>query len=387
MKKIGIITTSSGGHGNYRCNYGAALQGFALVRQLRLLGFDAHDINYYSDNEYSPERYSAFKLILKRIKMLTDFNIVRLKWIEVFNKKKLDSWKKKFFDFVSINDLTYNEGEFFNVMQLHDLSKDFYAVICGSDVIWNPDLRNNVCDDGYFLNFAIEGVKRIAYAPSFGVSALPVDFANQMKGILPSFTALSVREKTGQALIKKYCGLDAKIVLDPTLLLPLEEYDSQIIMPQWLPSEYIAVYQFGDIQHTTDKIAEIEKKYQLPVVVIPARYEDFSKANFDIGPSEFLGIIKNAKLVISDSFHCTVFSLLYHTPFLTFYRNRPMSGKDINSRMLDLLKLVGLENRLVLPDADIDYRNMFKLDFKKSDDVIERMRQDSLTYLKKSLEE
>lgn len=386
MKKIGIITTSSGGNGNYRCNYGAALQGYALVKQLRLLGYDAYDINYHSDNEYSPEKYSVFQRTLKRIQMLTNYNIVRAKLIEIINRKNLASWKDKFFEFVIKNNLTYNQGEFFNILQLREVSKEFYAVICGSDVVWNPALRNNVCDDGYFLNFAAEGVKRIAYAPSFGVSDLPKDFAQQMGKILPSFTGLSVREKTGQDLVKKYCGLDAKVVLDPTLLLPTKEYESQVIVPEWLPSEYIAVYQFGDIQHTSDKIKEIRDKYKLPLVIIPARYEDFTKATFDIGPGEFLGIIKNAKLVLSDSFHCTVFSLLYHTPFLTFYRNRPMPGKDINSRMLDLLKLVDLEDRLVPPDTDINYNSMFDLGFEKSDEIIEIMRQDSLTYLKSALE-
>lgn len=253
-------------------------------------------------------------------------------------------------------------------------------------MVWNPRLRNNVVDDGYFLNFAGENTRRIAYAPSFGVSELPEEFARQMAKLLPTFSGVSVREATGRELIRRYCGMDAKLVLDPTLLLPTQEYDEQVVVPEWLPEKYIAVYQFGTIEHTAKTIALIRKHTGLPIVQIPSRYEDFGKGRFDIGPGEFLGIIRNAALVLSDSFHCTVFALLYHSPFLTFYRSRPKPGEDINSRMVDLLKLVGLEERLVKPDAEADLSALFDVDFENSDRVIAQMRADSLAYLKNALE-
>ncbi len=387
MKRtVGIITTSGGWQGIYHCNYGAALQGYALVKQLRLLGYDAYDINYYSDNEYTPQKYSPLERTLKRLALLTNPRVVRNKLIEVRNRKGLNTLKGKFREFVSRNDLTYQHGQFYRIDELKEASKSLYAVICGSDVVWNPRLRNNVCDDGYFLNFACENTRRIAYAPSFGVSELPEEFARQMAKVLPTFRGVSVREVTGQELIQRYCGIDAKVVLDPTLLLPTEEYETEVIVPDWLPEKYIAVYQFGTIEHTTKAIQAFQKQTGWPIVKIPSRYEDFGKGRFDIGPGEFLGIIRNAALVVSDSFHCTIFALLYHSPFLTFYRSRPEPGKDINSRIVDLLKLVGLEERLVKPDTDVNLSSLLQVNFEESDQVISQMRADSLAYLKNALE-
>lgn len=385
-KVVGIMTTSSGWQGTYRCNYGAALQGYALIKQLRLLGYEAYDINYYSDNEYSPQKYSPIERTLRRLILLTNFKVVHGKLIEIKNRKGLGILTSKFREFVVKNDLTYNQGQFYRIDELRKLSKSMYAVICGSDVVWNPEMRNNVCDEGYFLNFASENTRRIAYAPSFGVSELPVEFAQQMAKVLPTYSGVSVRETTGKELIKKYCNIDAKVVLDPTLLLPVEEYKEEVVVPDWLPEKYIAVYQFGSIEHTIKMIKEIQNKTGLPIVRIPARYADLGKVSFDIGPGEFLGIIRNASFVISDSFHCTVFSLLYHSPFLTFYRTRPEPGKDINSRMSDLLKMVGLENRLIKPDTKVDFSSLYDIDFGSSDRIISQMRMDSLAYLKNALE-
>ena len=385
-KTVGIMTTSSGWQGIYRCNYGAALQGYALVKQLKMLGYDAYDINYYSDNEYSPQKYSLIERTFRRLLLLTNIKVVRGKMIEIKNRKNIKIWQNKFREFVVKNNLTYNQGQFYRIDDLREISKSMYAVICGSDVVWNPALRNNVCDEGYFLEFASPKTRRIAYAPSFGVSELPKKFAEDMSEVLPTYSGVSIRESSGRELIKKYCGIDAKVVLDPTLLLPTEEYETEIIVPSWLPEKYIAVYQFGLIEHTTRMIEKIQEKTGLPIVRIPARYDDFGKVRFDVGPGEFLGIIQNASLVISDSFHCTVFSLLYHSPFLTFYRTIPEPGKDINSRMIDLLKMVGLEDRLVKPDANVDFSSLYNVDFEYSDSVISQMRRDSLSYLKNALE-
>lgn len=386
MKKIGIITSSCAKSGTYGRNYGAALQGYALIKQLRNMGFDAHDINYVSDNEYTPQQYNIIKRTFLRIKLLSNIKLVKNKINEYKNKKNIDINKRLFEAFIRENDLTYNNGRFYNIFQLSTSTSDLYAVITGSDVVWNPVLKGGINDKGSFLDFAKEGVKRIAYAPSFGVTDIPDTAKKDLKPLLEKFDAISVREKSGADIIYRETGMHAQVVLDPTLLLEPKYYDDVTKTPEDLPSRYMAVYRFGDLKHTADKIREISEKCKLPIVYIPSNNDGLFEPNYSIGPGEFLGVIKNAELVLSDSFHCTVFALINHRPFLTFYRTMPEPGKDINSRMTDLLKTVEMSDRLVRPGDEIRYDKLFDVNFDNADEIIRKMRKESLQYLKNALE-
>ena len=386
MKKIGIITTSCMKFGTYGCNYGAALQGYALVRQLRDMGYDANDINYCSKYQYNPQQYNMIKKTLIRISLLFRPKIVKGKIKEILMRKKLNQLKSSFSTFVGENKLTYNDGRFYSLEELHNESKDFFAFVTGSDVVWNPYLHCNINDPGYFLDFACDGVKRIAYAPSFGVTSLPDQSRENLKSLLEKFDAISVREQSGSDLIFKETGIKVPVVLDPTLLLAPQKYDDIEKKVEGLPQEYIAVYKFGNIEHTDEKIKEISDKLQLPIVFIPSGDNNSYYSRYDIGPGEFLNIINNAKLVLSDSFHCTVFCLIKHRPFLTFYRSSPNEKKNLNTRMISLLKTVGLSERLVEPGMDINYEDLFNIDFNHSDMLINKLREFSVSYLQNALE-
>ncbi len=387
MKKIGIITTSCGKSGTYGCNYGAALQGYALVRQLRDMGYDAYDFNYLSDYEYRPQQYGVVKRTVKRMKVLFQPGQIRGKLEQIRNR---DNNKKNFLafeKFVKENKLTYENGRFYSLQELRSESKTCHAFITGSDVVWNPYLHRDVNDPGYFLDFAEPYVKRISYAASFGVTVLPDESKKTLKAFLDKFDAIGVREKSGADLIKKETGLEVPVVLDPTLLLQPEKYNDIERTVTDLPKKYIAVYKFGNISHTEDKIKELSKKLGLPVVYIPSGRTSEYDVRYDVGPGEFIHIIKKAELVLSDSFHCTVFCLIGHTPFLTFYRTVPLHGKDLNSRMTDLLAMVGLPKRMVKPGKEIDYSNLFTIDFNSADRKIKKMREESLAYLRNALGE
>ena len=386
MKNIGVITTSCNGSGTFGCNYGAVLQGYALVKQLRMTGFVAYDINYVSDNEYHPLQYNLVRRIIKRIPLLINIKLVKKKVVGYRNRKNIQINQDAFKQFICNNDITYNNGEFYTIKKLEEASSDFYAVITGSDVVWNPLLHKGVNDKGYFLDFVPKGVKRIAYAPSFGVTDIPDTAKKDLKPLLEKFDAISVREKSGADIIYRETGMHAQVVLDPTLLLEPKYYDDVTKTPGDLPSRYMAVYRFGDLKHTADKIREISEKCKLPIVYIPSNNDGLFEPNYSIGPGEFLGVIKNAELVLSDSFHCTVFALINHRPFLTFYRTMPEPGKDINSRMTDLLKTVEMSDRLVRPGDEIRYDKLFDVNFDNADEIIRKMRKESLQYLKNALE-
>ena len=386
MRKIGIITSSCGKSGTYGCNYGAALQGYALVMQLRELGFDAYDIKYISDNEYRPQHYNVLKRTLLRLPLLLNPKQVKGKIEQIKKRNVLNLNLSYFKDFVNQNNLTYNNGAFYTLQELKNESSSFFAFITGSDVVWNPYLHKNVNDPGYFLDFTEKDIKRISYAASFGVTVLPEESRRTLKSLLEKFDAVSVRENSGAELIKRETGLSVKVVLDPTLLLDPVKYNDIECDVSDLPSKYIAVYRFGNLEHTDQKIREISRKLNLPIVFIPSGRTNEYNVRYDVGPGEFIHIIKHADLVLSDSFHCTVFCLINHIPFLTFYRSKPLNGKDINSRMIDLLNTVDLTNRIVEPGKEINYETLFQIDFTEPDEIIKKMRMESLQFLKKALE-
>ena len=387
LKKVGVITTSYASNGTFGCNYGAALQGYALVKQLRIMGFDAYDINYNSSYVHNPKQYSLVKKTMSRLKLLMNPKVVLNKLRSIKNINKWDVLSYSFRSFIRENELTYNNGTFYTLEELSSLSKSFYAFITGSDVVWNPNLHKGYNDEGFFLDFTADGVKRIAYAPSTGITSFPETAKGNLMELLQKFDALSIREQSGADLIHELTGLNIKVVLDPTLLLPSKEYDEIVKLPDDIPPEYILVYKFGDITHTQEQINRMQGELNIPVIYVPAgKYGKNISPRYDIGPGEFVGLIKNAKIVMTDSFHCSVFCLIYHTPFYTFYRTLPKAGKDINDRMINLLKIVGLENRMITPDKELDFSQIFEIDFSATDVIIDSMRRDSLAYLRNALE-
>lgn len=387
VKLIGIITSSCGKSGNYGLNYGAALQGFALVQVLRKNGYDAYDINYVSDNEYRPQQYNVIKRSLIRFKLLFNIKLVKNKIQEIKERENEKILLEEFKDFVKKYSLTYNNGAFYTLKELKKISPEFHAFVTGSDVVWNPYLHKMINDKGYFLDFAQDGVKRVAYAPSFGCSSLPDSARTDLKSLLEKFDGLSVREKTGSDIIKETTGLDVPVVLDPTLLPSKVDYEEMLTVPINLPEKYIAVYRFGTLDHTINSIKEISKKYNLPIVYIPSNNDGKFETKYDISPSDFVGVIKNAELVLTDSFHCSVFSVIFNKPFLCFFRTKPSSnGSDLNSRVVDFLHYIGLEERLVPPEKKIPYDTLFEIDYDKVNQHIESLRKTSLEYLLNSLE-
>ena len=385
MKKIGVLTTSYAGSGCYGCNYGAALQGYALIKQLRLLGYEAWDINYLSDTVYEPRQYNFFKRCLKRLPLLFNTSLLLKKIRNIKTRKVRRLNRDKFFEFVSKFDLTYQNGKFFQFEDLRTISQEFYAFIVGSDVVWNPYLHKNINEKGFFLDFATNLSKRIAYAPSFGVTSLPETARGNLKELLLKLNAISVRERSGADLIYEETGIRVPVVLDPTLLLSPEHYKDAISIPLNLPQKYIVVYRFGKLKYFLENILNISKKMKLPIVYIPSNNDGHFVPHYEFGPSEFLGVIKNAELVLSDSFHCTALSIVFHRPFLTFLRTLPQEGKDINSRMIDLLEMLQLKERMVFPEDKIDFDKLFDIDFSTTEKCLRTLRQDSLLYLNEAL--
>ena len=225
-------------------------------------------------------------------------------------------------------------------------------------------------DPGYFLQFAAGKVRTIAYAPSFGVSTLPKPCVENLAEYVCNIDFASVREDSGARLLAEHAGIEVPVVVDPTLLLTASDWDAIAKKPAWLPDRYLAVYKFGERGEYDKLIKETARKLGLEVVNIPAAVDPVFKTRWDIGPSEFLAIIRGAELVCTDSFHATVFSVIYRRPCVVFPRDVPSSAKSMNSRMEGLLRRLGLEARYAATPSEWASAFDAYFDF---DDVHERL--------------
>lgn len=303
-KKIATITF------HWATNYGAVLQAFALQKHLKNQGHETEIIDYF------PLLTSS----IQRLMMLKSKNR------EFFRKeKKIKRFRKK--------ELTLSKRRYYNHSSLELASDKYSAVICGSDQIWNCSfttprrLPNNL---SYFLDFAGDA-KRIAYAASFGSTDIPDKMKALITPELEKFARISVREQTGAAILKDL-GFEAEVVADPTLLLTSEDY-RELLRHKKLPE---APRVFSYVLHGDQNALDISH-----VVCDHFGQEDIVREN-NCCIYEWLALEKDAEFIVTNSFHGTVFALLFHTPFLT----AAIKGSGMNDRIYTLLKSVGLESRI-----------------------------------------
>lgn len=306
MKKIASITF------HWAANYGAVLQAFALQKFLKNKGFETEIIDYI------PFRTWAISCLmsLKR----RDFSFFKKSCnFRKFKKQNLFISKKKYF----------------NNKSLFSCANNYSAVICGSDQIWNKAFTTRAEGKptlSYFLNFAGKNTKRISYAASFGSAQLDLKVTNLFKCELEKFSAISVRENTAKQILSNI-GIDSKIVVDPTLLLEEKDY-SFLLKDKNYGTEFdVLTY----IIHSNQTKANEINNY------VAEKYNGSNYIIKDCDIYEWLARIKNSKIVVTNSFHGTVFSLIFHKPFITV----AVPGSGMNDRLTTLLNSVGLSERFL----------------------------------------
>ena len=263
----------------------------------------------------------------------------------------------------------YTQESFQNIKQENF---DYYSV--GSDQVWNPYFAD--FSTYYLLDF-INSENKIAYAPSFGVSSIPTNMIEKFKKSLLSFKSLSCREDSGAELIKELTNKEVSVVVDPTMLLETREWDQIIECPKkYENKKYIVLYFLGKISKE-DKIKI--KQFALDNNCEIIKLLDCFSDDYKYGPSEFLGLIKNSYAVFTDSFHASLFSIMYKKPFLVFSRKE--KGKSMSSRIETLLKKFNLENR----KFNGNFKQLFDDNYNNVDKVLETERKKSYDYINLSL--
>ena len=388
MKKVGIVTTVG------YDNYGILLQNYAVTKLIEDMGYQAVTLNNdleeqeeESDKQvkslnklrlYYVRRYFKVKLFQALgCKNTADFlpqNLIRIlgKKRTFYRCRELRYRKFKKFrsDYIPYETLPIENSGF--------LESDYTAFVCGSDVIWYPKLHYNKIND--FLGFTPR-YKRIALAPSFGVSEIPEERKESYKKWLDGIKYLSVREKAGAAIIKDLIQREAEILPDPTLSIKAEHWRSIAKKPDVIPHKsYVLCYFLGNVTHEYLKwikeCARVDKKEI--VWVYDVNYLQY----YATDPSEFLWLLDNADAVFTDSFHGIVFSMLLHTPFVAFRRIE--EGLSIFSRIESLLHCMNMEEREY---GKIGVNQFDKLKFDLIDDKIKQLRKKECDFLNKAFQE
>ena len=360
MKKIGILTFTN------TINYGALLQAFALQTILAENGFCAEILPYTNEDIKRKElnqgkNRRSLKGLLKSVVM---GNALERK------REAFDAFERKY---ITQGITLDSEREGADADTALDAINEYYDYfITGSDQVWNLNITHG--DWHYFLDFVKEEKKILSYAPSFGNVPFPEDQYEKAAEYLKRFKAVSVREESGREKVKLICGRDAKVVIDPTLLLSKSYWET---MTEFVPpvQHYILVYFPHNKKLTFDFVKDLKRKTGLPVVYlsISPKVQSGVKTIYDASPEAFLGWFKNADYIVTGSFHGVAFSLNLEKQF--FYEP---CGEG--SRIGNLVHMCGVEDRSI-EVADMNT----KVDYKKVRALLSDFRQDSLNWLLNAL--
>lgn len=347
--KIGILT-----YWWSQDNYGQLLQSYALQKYLRDAGHDAFLIRYDSRNDFLRTQF-----ILRCFKALNPVLLCKFLQHKINSKKLLEESKlnDRHFDDFREKYIVQSENVYTSYNQLKENPPEADVYIVGSDQVWNFSLFKTVnnCKNlihAYFLDFGSTQTKRISYAASWSCSDLRSDIIEKISPLLKNFDYVSVREKSGINLCRK-CGYDtAEFRCDPTLLLTAENYRS-LYKENYdtfkRKNPYLFLYMLNNTcDFDIQKVYEFGERKNLEIVYVTGNGKiDRYEKTFATIP-QWLSLIDNAEYVVTNSFHCCVFSLLFEKKFGVVPLTKTLAG--MNSRIETLSEIFGIKPRWIMED-------------------------------------
>ncbi len=352
MKKIGILTINDDG------NYGNRLQNYAVQHVLEKKGFE---VNTISNQKKSHSIIFFFKNLIKSI--MPNNKGTRYRNFVKFNK------------YIKYSKIHIDENHI--PKKLNKLYDCFFS---GSDQVWNPTFGR--MSDIDFLTFADEN-KRCSFSASFGITKIPEEKKEYYRDRLEKFKCISVREDVGKKIVEDLIGRkDVVTLADPTMLLSSEEWDNLSKMPKQIEKlkikKYILNYFLGNLSDKRYKeIEKIAKKNKCEIINLLDKNDPF----YISGPSEFLWLEKNAFLICTDSFHSSVFAIIYNRPFVIF--DREDQEQNMSSRLETLISKFHLKDRKYNEKSITD--NNLNHDYSDAYKILEKEKEKSNVFLRKAL--
>lgn len=373
--RIGVLTLP------LHNNYGGILQAYAIVKVLEKMGHEVYLIDTRFKNK--PSFLKSIKIALKKFlkpnlqKKRSDFsNKVKDKTFKLYIKPFIET------QFKNITKAFKNPETIENEIKKYNLN----AVVVGSDQIWNPKYYKNI-EIAYLSFLNDKNIRKISYAPSFGTDSWTYspDKEKLCKELIQTFDAVSVREDSGIELCEKYLNTKAKWVLDPTMLLAKKDYLQLIPNSSTSKTKKLFTYVLDKNDDKNKIIQHVKKINNLQEVELET-IEGYGDIPLEWGTKSTVeNWIKNfheADFVVTDSFHGTVFSILFNKPFFSV-----INFKRGATRFHSLLNHLGLENRLLGCFSDLTHEKIEKeINWTEVNRKLEEFKKESLHFLSNSLE-
>lgn len=382
MKKLGICACYQ------HKNYGSQLQSYATTVELARRNIDFEIIRY--------KKKTTPLLLIKSLPRLLNPIFINDRIIETSQKKMMlklhpqlaqdNAVRNAAFDKFSQSRFKKLSPVYYGYEQLKEQSKKYTAVMVGSDQLWSP---SGITSNFYNLMFADDNTVKISYATSFGVSQINPRYHKIYNTFLNRLNFISVRENSGKKIVEELSPNKAEVVCDPVILLDAEQWLKEIPNKRLYDEPYIFAYFLGKSAEYRDAVTKFAKQKDLKIVTEP-HMDSYNKADenfgdytpFDIGPAEFVNLIRNAEYVFTDSFHGSVFSMLYQKQFLVFNRYSDNSSSSKNSRIDSFCKNYGLSDRRYNVNID-DVEN--KINYEDVLGKVDEHRQKSKAFLDRAL--
>ncbi len=352
MTKIGTLTFQN------TTNYGAVLQALALQHAIKKVGGETEIINYHCENIERREYY----VFPKFEKNLLNYAKKVKAYFSMSNKKKIIN------KFISKN-MTLSKKEY-NRNTISEANKLYDKFLVGSDMVFNLDITDG--DMTYYLDFA-ESDKRYSYAASLGVEAIPDKYLENCVENLNKFKHVSVREEQTQKYFDSILKCKTSFNVDPTLLHDGDFWKNYEETPNNIPEKYILLYFLDKENVILETAQKIAKENDCKIIILGNLKKNYEGVEFipNASVGEFLYYIHHAELVITGSYHGMIFSMNYNTNFMYFNRAN-------SSRMESIAKLTNSQDRRLTKE----HLPNLKCDFNKINHAVEKMRNDSIEYLK-----
>lgn len=359
-KRVGILTF------HRATNWGAMLQCYALYKSIEKLGYKVVVIDYRQPHIEYESKASREIIPLKEFRA----TLSKPKWWPGYLFKVIPQrLATKRAKFKLINKLAYSR----KAATANKIPQKYNSIVIGSDQVWANYCTNGI-DEVYYGEFPHAKSKVIGYAISSNIDSLKENGNNKLEKLCKNFYSIAFREKEISEYLQKNIGLKSEVVLDPTLLLSREEWDKILgVSYKNEEPEYVLTYFLNEnfdkevLNKGLQSFASLHNCRILPL-------GDIAKS-----PENFINLIRNAKYIITSSFHVTVFSLIYNKQIWALRTN---NGKDI--RYINLLEMLGLGSQ-VIDYCDIDKISIMEIDYEKAYQILAKERDLSIQYLKNNL--
>ena len=387
MKKLALVTCY------FQHNYGSQLQALATQMICDKLGWPNETICIDGlKPEINKAKYGYFlSRILDIHTILDKMATVRKVIAKKFNADYARNLRLRDNLFNQFAKTEFNLSPAFgSKAELGKNADQYAAFLVGSDQLWLP---SNITADYYTLNFVPDGIRKVAYATSFGITQLPDRQARMARAFLPRFDSIMVREESGKRLVKQLIGKDVPVVSDPTILFTAEEWERFLPQERRIGEPYILCYFLGNNPEQRIWAKKLANATHYKIVQLP-NLDEYVRSDegfadyplYDVNPLDFVALIRDANMVLTDSFHCTALSALFEKTFFSFRRYKNDGTVSTNGRLYSLLSSLNLSERMLTAKEPVEECLKLPINYKAVSRNIEQMRERSIGLLKKAIE-